>query len=121
MNSDRRDQAISPSNKEDQESLDLEMEDAQDKDGKEVIRKEFQAWKKSEAPFLPQPARYLKGDIGDDNTLLDLACKPCDDQEGEDQENQEDQEDEASKPKAIWKPVRPTVKEVEEHNLTPSL
>ena len=51
----------------------------------------------------------------DKRTLQDLACQLCDDVE---QEDQQEEGTEAVHPKAIWKPIRPTVKEVEEHNLT---
>jgi hypothetical protein len=46
--------------------------------------------------------------------LADLACNPCDDEP----ENKNYEGQEAAKPKGILAPFRPSVKEVEEHNLT---
>ena len=106
-----QDQAISPIHKEeDQEGIDLEMEDAENEEEKELIRAERALHKKNETPFSRQV--YEKED---ERTLADLACQLCDDQE---QEDQQEEGAEAVQPKAIWKPIRPTVKEVEEHNLT---
>ena len=98
----KRDQAISPQSEENKEGIDLEMEDAQDEEEREAIRAERDQAKRNETPF----SRQLNKEE-DERTLLDLACRPCDDQE---QEDQEEEEDEANKPKAIWKPVRPTVR-----------
>ena len=106
-----QDQAISPIHKEkDQEGRDLEMEDAENEEEKELIRAESALYKKDETPFSRQI--YERED---ERTLADLACQLCDDQE---QEDQQEEGAEAVQPKAIWKPIRPTVKEVEEHNLT---
>ena len=83
------------------------MEDAEDEAERDLIRAD-------RALAIPPSVKKIYN-REDERTLADLACRPCDDQE--DQE-QEEEEDEASRPKAIWKPVRPSVKEVEEHNLT---
>ena len=64
-----QDQAISHIHKEkDQEGRDLEMEDAQDENEREIIRAEREKYRKSETPF----SRQLKGEE-DERTLLELA------------------------------------------------
>ena len=103
--------AISPINEEEkQEGLDLEMEDAQTEEERELIRADRASAKQKETPSSRQ-----FNEEEDNMTLQDLACQPCQDVE---QEDQQEEEGEAAQPKAIWKPIRPTVKEVEEHNLT---
>jgi hypothetical protein len=104
----KQDQAISPIHKEeDQERIDLEMEDAEDEAERELIRAD-------RALAMPPSLRKIY-EREDERTLADLACQLCDDQE---QEDQQEEGAEAVQPKALWKPIRPTVKEVEEHNLT---
>ena len=104
-------QAISPPNKEEeQKEIDLEMEDAQTEEERELIRADRASAKQNETPFSRQI--YEREE---ERTLADLACQICDDQE---HEGQQEEEGEAVQPKAIWTPKRPTVKEVEEHNLT---
>ena len=90
-------QSILEVNKE--ERKDSEMEDALNKEEKE----DRINTKLCDSPYTRQLNEEM--DILDEFTLEDLACKPCD-------------EEEADKPKQIWKPLKPTVKEVEEHNLT---
>ena len=104
----KQDQAISPSTKEEnKERKYLEMEDAEDEAERELIR--------ADRALVRPPSVQQIIEKEEERMLSDLACRPCEDQE---ENEQEEEEDEASKPKAIWKPVRPTVKEVEEHNLT---
>ena len=85
----------------------MEMEDAINEEERDIIRKDRAEAKLRDSPFT----RHLNEEM-DNITLLELACKPCD----EDKEEEDTQD--ADKPKQIWKPLRPTVKEVEEHNLT---
>ena len=85
----------------------MEMEDAMNEEERDMIRKDRAETNHRDSPFT----RHLNKEM-DNLTLHELACKPCD----EDKEEEETQE--ADKPKQIWKPLRPTNKEVEEHNLT---
>ena len=85
------------------------MEDALNEDERKEIRKDRASANQRETPFT----RHLNEEM--DNMLLsDLACKLCHDEEQEDKQEVE----EADKPKPICKPLRPIIKEVEEHNLT---
>ena len=97
--------AISPINEEEkQEGLDLEMEDAQTEEERELIRADRASAKQKETPFSRQ-----FNEEEDNMTLQDLACQPCQDVE---QEDQQEEEGEAAQPKAIWKPIRRTVKDI---------
>ena len=78
------------------------MEDALNEEERQAIR-EDRLNTKSDSPYRRKLNE--EQDLIDDLTLEDLSCKPCD-------------EDEAHQPKQIWKPLRPSIKEVEEHNLT---
>jgi hypothetical protein len=91
-------QTIQEVNKE--EGKDLEMEDALNEEERNQIKEDRINTKLRDSPYTRQFNEEM-----DDLTLEDLSCKPCD-------------EEEADKPKQIWKPLKPTVKEVEEHNLT---
>ena len=85
------------------------MEDALNEEEGEDIRKDRASAKQRETSF----ARHLHGEM-DDMVLSELACKPCHDEEQEDKQEVE----EADKPEPRCKPLRPTIKEVQEHNLT---
>ena len=103
----KQDQAISPLNKEEeQKEIDLEMEEWE----RELYRTDRALDKSNRTPFSRQI-----NEEEDERTMQDLACQICDDVE---QEGQQEEEGEAVQPKVIWTPKRPTVKEVEEHNLT---
>ena len=89
-----QDQAISPIHKEkDQEGRDLEMEDAENEEERELIRAERALYKNNETPFSRQI--YERED---ERTLADLACQLCDDQE---QEDQQEEGAEAVQPKTL--------------------
>ena len=60
---------------------------------------------------IPSEIQKWIEDQIDDMSLQDLACQPCNEEGTQDIE-------EAIIAKGIFKPLRPTVKEVEEHNLT---
>jgi hypothetical protein len=95
--------AISPN----QSILEVNKEERKDSEMEDALNKEENEnrinTKLCDSPYTRQLNEEI--DILDEFTLEDLACKPCD-------------EEEADKPKQIWKPLKPTVKEVEEHNLT---
>ena len=72
-------QAISPINEEEkQEGIDLEMEDAQTEEERELIRADRASAKQNETPFSRQI--YEREE---ERTLADLACQICDDVEQE--------------------------------------
>ena len=78
---------------------------------REIIKADRASAKQNASPLTKQLNEEL-----DNMTLQDVACLPC---ENEAQQDHQDA-DEADKLKAIWTPLRPTIEEVEEHNLTHS-
>ena len=82
--------AIRPNNEEEIKAVDLEMEDAQTEEEKEMIRADRALAKQNETPFSRQ-----FNEESENRTLLDLACQPCGN------EDQEDQQDEEKKTKQI--------------------
>ena len=85
------------------------MEAVLNEEETEEIRKDRASAKQRETSFTI----HLNEEI-DDMLFSDLACKPCHDEEQEDKQEVE----EADKPEPRCKPLRPTIKEVQEHNLT---
>ena len=69
-----------------------------------------------ESPMTKWINEEIKRIQKDDTLLADLACMPCQEEEAEQADEEEDQE--AAKPKAILRPIRSSIKEVEEQKLT---